>query len=140
MKRAGPYLVSALLIAAVWLPVLENEDSFPLSNYPMFSKARPTIAHIDHVVGRLPDGTTEVIPPAIVGSGEVLQAKTIVTHAIQRGRRATRQLCRAIAGRAPEYERIEIRSDSYDVPSYFDGNTKPLKSRVHARCKAKGAP
>jgi len=137
MKRAGAYIVSAALIAAVWLPVIQNTDSFPLSNYPMFSKARPSIAHIDHAVGVLPNGDTEVIPPNIVGSGEVLQAKTIVSHTIRRGRRAAGKLCRAIAGRAPNYERIEIRSDSYDVLGYLDGNTKPVKSRVHARCTAR---
>jgi len=136
--RAGALLVSGVLLAAVWSPVLEppSADSFPISSYPMFSRKRPAVAAVAHAIGVRADGTREVLAPSDVGSSEVLQAKVIIQRTVQRGRRAARKLCREIAGRVHDrYERVEIRTDKYRVLPYFDGDRSPIRTRMHARCR-----
>lgn len=149
--RAWAYLVSLALIGAVLWPLQQNEpkDSFPLSIYPMFSKARPTEASIDHVVAVATDGRQQAVPPHLVASGEVLQAKVAISHTLERGRRGAEELCRKVAAALvdqPDWswaERVEVRSDRYLVLGYFSGARKPVWSRVHARCPLhpeRGAP
>lgn len=142
LERAYGYVVSALLLGAVVYP-LQTEpprDSFPLSTFPMFSKSRPAFITIGHVVGVGADGQTLPIPPDLVASGEVLQAKVAIHNTIQRGRRATQQLCAEVTARIaadPDYAwvvSVEVRTDRYQVAGYFSGARKPVWSRTHARC------
>jgi hypothetical protein len=146
--RAYGYVVSAVLLGAVVYP-LQTEpqrDSFPLSTFPMFSKARPAFITIGHVVGVGADKQMRPIPPEIVASGEVLQAKVAIRDTIRRGRRATVALCDQVRQRVaadPDFawvERIEIRTDRYQVSGYFTGARKPVSTRKHASCHvSKGA-
>ena len=136
MARAAPWLVSAALLVALWWPLVAKRDSFPLSTYPMFSRERAAEIDVDHVIGVLADGGREPVPPSLVADGEVLQTRVLVRGAVQRGRDATRELCRAVAERAgTRYLELEVRSDRYQVLGYFAGNREPVTSRVHARCR-----
>jgi hypothetical protein len=127
-------IVSVAMLAAVASPLWHGVDSFPLSTFPMFSKARPAEVDIDHVVAVDAQGNRWALPPSLVMRGEVLQTKVAITEAI-RGRRA-RDLCRDVAARLedPAVVSVEVRSDRYRVSEYF-ANRKPIESRVHARCK-----
>jgi hypothetical protein len=140
--RAYGYLVSAIVVGALLYPlqVSPPRDSFPLSTFPMFSKARPPFADIDHVVAVDAAGASTVLPPGMVASDEVLQAKVAVTTVVRRGRKAAVELCLAVAQRVaadPEHAaavRVEVRSDRYQVDGYFSGARQPVSSSVHARC------
>lgn len=129
-----------LLLAVLW-PILRDppRDGFPLSNYPMFSADRRTAeADIGHVVGFSREGRHRPVPPAIVGSEEIMQAFQTVRLAIRRGDAG--ELCRDAAERVradpahADLERLEVRTDSYDALAYFAGDTKPRRTQVHARC------
>ena len=145
-RRAFAYTVSLTLVGAVLWPLQQNEpkDGFPLSTYPMFSRKRPTELSVDHVVAV--SGTRhEAVPPELVASGEVLQAKATITQKLRRGRRGAEELCRQVAERLRSdddwrwAEHVEVRSDRYLVLGYFSGAKKPIWSRRHARCALQGA-
>jgi hypothetical protein len=139
-ERIHGYVVSALLLGAVVYPLAAKGDSFPLSTFPMFSKARPDVAEIDHVVGIAANGGSRALPPEMVASREVLQAKVTVSLAVKRGKQAAAELCSAAAANVATesgwewVERLEVRSDTYQVSGYFSGSKQPLRSAVHARC------
>lgn len=128
-------IVSVVMLAAVAAPLVHGVDSFPLSTFPMFSKARPPEVDIDHVVAVDATGKEWALPPSLVMRGEVLQTKVAITQAI-RSRRA-RELCREVAARVNDSAvvKVEVRSDRYRVRDYFSSGRKPLASRLHARCK-----
>jgi hypothetical protein len=129
-------------------PLLRSRasDSFPLSTYPMFSQGRrePT-AVVERAVGVTEGGARRPIPPRLVGSDEVLQARAIVARTAARGAGAARALCKDIAARLPATEGfadvawVELRTDTFDAVAFFAGREEPSASKVHARCKV-GAP
>lgn len=129
-----------LLLAVLW-PILRDppRDGFPLSNYPMFSADRRSAdAEIGHVVGFSREGRHRPVPPALLGSEEIMQAHQTVRVAIRRG--YADDLCRRVAERVransaySDLERLEVRTDRYDALAYFAGDTKPRRTQVHARC------
>ena len=143
-ERAYGYVVSAILLGALIYPLQTDppRDSFPLSTFPMFSKARPAFITLDHVVGISADRkTTEPIPPELVASGEVLQTKVAIRNTVRRGRRAARELCQEVKARVATepslawVDWIEVRTDRYQVAGYFTGARKPVWTRKHARCR-----
>lgn len=128
-------IVSVVMLGAVISPLVHGVDSFPLSTFPMFSKARPPEVDIDHVVAVEATGTEWVVPPSVVMRGEVLQTKVAISQAI--GARRADALCAAVAARleAPTVVRLEVRSDRYLVAGYFSSARRPIRSHVHARCE-----
>ena len=135
--------VSVTMLAAITSPLLDDEDGFPLSTFPMFSRARPDELSLDHVVLVAADGTTTPVPPGLVFSSEVLQTKVAIHRAVRGGRRAAERLCQRVAARLREEGHpgafVEIRTDRYRVLTYVDGDETPLVSRRHARCPVDGA-
>ncbi len=146
-RRAFAYTVSLTLVGAVLWPLQQTKpkDDFPLSTYPMFSRKRPTELSIDHVVA-VAGTRQQAVPPHLVASGEVLQAKATITQKLRRGRRGAEELCRHVADRLRHEDgwtwadHVEVRSDRYLVLGYFSGAKKPIWSRKHAVCDTKGAP
>lgn len=147
-ERIFAYVFSIGLVLAVLWPLQRQppKDSFPLSTFPMFSKARPRFADISHVVGVDGEGERRPIPPALVANGEVLQAKVTIERTIRRGRRGAMKLCSEVAGRVAEagdefadVGKIEVRGDRYLVVGYFTSAKKPVSSRIHARCNVRRA-
>lgn len=143
MTRWYGNIISLLLIAAVLSPLQADPklDSYPLSSFAMFTTKRPPVVEIVHAVGFAKDGGTRPIPPRLVAGAEVLQAKVMLQQTVRKGRRASRKLCAKIAKRVGGdsghawVERIEVRSDRYQVMSYFSSARKPIRSRVHAKCE-----
>ncbi len=140
-------------VALVVSPVLAREpkDSFPLSTYPMFSHGRKdATVTVDHAVALGPGGDERPVPPALVGSDEVLQARATIGRAVRRGGVETQALCAAIAGRVKgasalsSAERIEIRTTKVDAVAWFiavgDGVAAPapLSVKRHASCPVPG--
>jgi hypothetical protein len=143
------YALSAILIALVIEPVLHRQprDGFPFSHYPMFSSARRAAeAEVVHAVGVTRGVERRPVPPRLVGTDEVLQARATIQQAIARGPAGARELCAVLAQRvaleagergAGAAEVIEIRTDTYDPVGYFDGDPAPRTSQVHARCRVR---
>ena len=67
--RWRAYLVSALFIVAVGLPLLGFlADGFPISTFPMFASARPQEVSIAHTVLIEADGTQRLPSPSAVAN------------------------------------------------------------------------
>lgn len=122
------------LLTASLTPIGFARDSFPLSTFPMFSKARPNVVSIARVMATGEDSEAPV-PPAVVASGEVLQAKVAIARAASSPAEAAK-LCAAVA------ERLRTRGtastllvvrDELPVPGYLQTH-KPDKRVVLARC------
>jgi hypothetical protein len=130
------YAVSAVAILAVAAPGLSDRDSFPLSNYPMFSYDRGRITALDTAVGVTTDGTQERLSPEVIAGGyEPIHASQTVSKAIRAGDAAG--LCREVAVRAEGdgLMRIEVVTETYDTIAWFDGDETPLRRVVHASCE-----
>jgi hypothetical protein len=75
-------------------------DSFPLSSYPMFARARTSAGlTLDYFVAVAPGGERSFVTPDDVGSAEVLQARSAIIDAVRGGRGARQRLCTAVAAR-----------------------------------------
>lgn len=134
-------IVSALTLLAVASPLIDDEDGFPLSTFPMFSKARPEELTLAHVV--LVDGDRrEPIAPGLVFSSEVLQTKVAIARAVRGGPKAALELCQKVAARLRAGGRargaVEVRTDRFHVLTYVDGDETPMKTHLHARCDVAG--
>ena len=121
------------------IPLALDRDSLPLSTFPMFSAAIDSTQSIGTAVGVEPDGSTvRLVPQLIAGTTVVNQAVTVVGDAIASGR--ADQLCADIARRVgndgpPDAVAIEVVTETYDAPAWFDGQREPVARHVHARCE-----
>ena len=133
------YVVAVVILVAVTAPLtgLATSDSFPVSDYPMFSYRRDTpVAGIAHAVGITPDGQRTTLSPAAVGTDEVIQAFETLRQAVRAGDAAVASLCEDIAGRVVSdgYTTVEISTDTFDAIAYLGGDRTPDSSVVHAIC------
>ena len=87
--RVHAYGFSALVLGAILWPLTQpaSYDSFPLSTYPMFARAKPARATISHALAIDTQGAQRVIPPAVVTGGEVMQARVTLRRAAPHHRR-----------------------------------------------------
>lgn len=141
--RFGRWLglgVGVASLAAVLSPLASmNDDSFPISSYPMFARPRgqPTLYA---VIARAGDGSERRLAPSWLGSSEVLQAKVLIQRSVERGPEATRELCRNVAERiaaapdASELRSVEVVRRRYDPIAYFVTGPQPLEQERLARC------
>ena len=102
---------TVLLIGATLSPLLRSpgDDGFPLSTYPMFATYRPTELEMSYALGMTATGERRTLRPTLVGSGEVLQAFTIVARAVGGGAGPSQALCKQIAKRLAASERDDDR-------------------------------
>lgn len=136
-------IVSTVVVAAVLSPIVpaEQVDGFPLSNYPMFSRAPDdSRVWLSHVVGWSRRGEHRPVEPGLVETEEVMQAMQTIKVAARRGPAAALDLCVHTAARVAEddayadIDLLEVRTDRYDVLTYFSGGRAPLRTQIHARC------
>jgi len=147
MHRAFVYGVSVLLVGLVLWPAFRDppRDSFPLSDYPMFSYGRPRArTTISHALGVTASGERVPLPPIVSAANrEVLQSMMIIENAIGGGAARVASFCNEVATRVAErrddedfarFVDVEIATSTYDGVAYFAGDTEPLERRMHARC------
>ncbi|HEX7097509.1 MAG TPA: hypothetical protein VF183_16615 [Acidimicrobiales bacterium] len=138
-RRLVAYGTALVAIVAVALPAFTDRDSFPLSNYPMFSYDRGRVASFDTALGVLADGSTERLSPRLIGGGyEVIHAAQTVSKAIRAG--DAEGLCAEIAARAAgdDFVAIQVVTERYDTIRWFEGDETPIDRRVHATCEVTG--
>lgn len=137
MGRWIGWAVVGLTGLAVVFPALtDGGDSYPLSNYPMFSSDRGSEADLATAVAESADGEVSRLDPrTIAGSDEVILAAATVSRAVRRGR--AEALCREIADRIddPEISRIVVRTERHDLVASLTDDAEPLSIDVHARCE-----
>jgi hypothetical protein len=139
--RVRAVLVGVVALLAVLWPVARQPqvDSFPLSNYPMFTQLRPRVTTIALAVGVDADGRDVVLDPGLVGGTlEVIQAVATVGRSIRDG--TSDELCEEIAARVAgsgphEVTHVAITTDHYDVVASLVHRSPPVRRAVHARCE-----
>jgi hypothetical protein len=101
MERVYAAVVSLVLLSAVLYPVLRDpeDDSFPLSTYPMFARNRTRVARVNAALALGQDGTEIAVSPLLIGSPEAMQAIRILNRSLKAGDSSAEALCRAIAAR-----------------------------------------
>lgn len=154
-------LAAGAVLAAVLLSPVRHyfngkdkveEDSFPLSTYPMFSDDRKDRARIPHVAGFTADGERMVPHYSHFGAGGLNQVRKQVTRMVRQGRavEVAQRYADALAAQrersAPRGEgpgavrrrreagivRVEVVRSRYFFDTYYAGNTTPQVETVHA--------
>src|SRR6476620_1973554 len=98
-QRLRAYLLGLGMPAAVLVPFLSGAgDSFPLSTYPMFAQPRGELT-LYSMVALNADGHAERLPPPLLGTKEVLQAKVLIQRSVDGGPDTMAQLCSDAAAR-----------------------------------------
>ncbi len=140
MSRGYALAVTLLFGAAVLSPLFRSppRDSYPLSNYPMFSDRLESVNDVRTAVGLGPDGERELLSPRLIGgSDEVMMAVQTVGDAVRAG--TTAELCHTIASRVARagypLAVVEVVTERHDSVDYFRGRDLPLATEVHARCE-----
>jgi hypothetical protein len=133
LKKAYAAVTSVALCLAVASPVRRHlgdtsaRDSFPLSTYPMFSKARPELEPATYVIALEEDGTRHFVRYTHWASGGWNQGRAQV-HRYKKGKAGGPQaLCERVARSLSEVEggwptqAVEVRMvwGEYDVERWF---------------------
>ncbi|NUL46278.1 hypothetical protein F7P69_13895 [Cellulosimicrobium funkei] len=135
-----------------------EEDSFPLSTYPMFSDDRKDRTRVPHVAGFTADGDRIVPHYSHFGAGGLNQVRKQITRMVRQGRAvevaqryadalAEQQRRSAGQGTGPGAQRrrkeagivrVEVVRSRYFFDTYFAGNSTPQMETVHARADVGG--
>ncbi|MEO0324308.1 MAG: hypothetical protein AAF447_15205 [Myxococcota bacterium] len=144
MERSYAALVSLALLGAMVSPALRDPpvDSFPLSDYPMFSLGRPSpLLDVTHALGVGADGERRALPPLLSAANrEVLQSMVTLHRAVQ-GAPGAAPHCAEVAERVAadpafaDVVAVELATSRFDTVRYLArGETAPLGRRIHHRC------
>jgi len=140
--RVRAYVVGAVIVLLVAWPFTwgAHHDSFPLSNYPMFSFPRHRVEALSSVVVQMPSGEIKRLSSQLIsGSSETTLASVTVTNAINSGDGGTDELCKTVAQRLegkPDLAGGEVLvvTERWDVVDYLQGGRVPEDRTIHARC------
>lgn len=148
--RVYAYAVSALALAAVLYPMRfdpqdPEQDSFPLSTYPMFSYDKPRTATVTSAVALGPGDAEQPVPPEFVATSETMQALRTIAKSVRAGRKQSRQLCESIAEHVarsaePHFARAEavaLITVTVDSIRFLAGDRTPLQRKQHLRCRVR---
>lgn len=139
MQRRTRLVVTWGVVAALLAPVVVDRDSFPLSTYPMYARARGDVVTL--ATARAIDERDDVhalTPGLIAQTDDPLLAAGELRHAIDRDRADER--CAEIATRVarathvPDAAAVEIVIERHDVLARAAGEPSLVERTVHARC------
>jgi len=137
-QLAGLVVGLGATLAVLWPLTAMEQDSFPISSYPMFARPRgqPTLYA---VVGRASDGSEVRLPASVVASSEPLQTKVLIQRSVEQGPEAMQALCRGVAQRVADGHdaprTIEIVRRRYDPIAYFTHGPRPLEQERLSSCR-----
>lgn len=142
MSRLHAYGLSLLLLGLVSWPAFRDppQDSFPLSDFPMFSEGRPSpIFTISQALGVTANDEREPLSPMISAANrEVLQSMVTIARGLHGNRQA---FCREIAARVAADDdldhvvAVEVATSTFDGVAYFAEAPVPVRRVVHVRCE-----
>jgi hypothetical protein len=140
MGRRARILITAGVVGALIAPVVLNRDSFPLSTYPMYSRARGDAVTFATAQAVDASGMVATLTLGVIGdSDDPLIVAGELRDAIRDGRAQER--CMEIALRAAEWDglppgtaTIDVVSERHDVVAQVEGVSSLLDRTVHASC------
>lgn len=134
-------VVAALLLAPAFRD--PSDDSFPLSTFPMFSKAKrdPGLV-ITQVLAVTAEGSRKPLPPELAtGNLEVIQALQMIRNEVYGGRERATRFCREVAARVRDAgepwrsaRAIEIVRSHFDTVAYFETGPEPVTRKRLQSC------
>jgi hypothetical protein len=141
VSRRTRIVITVGVAVALVVPVVLDRDNFPLSTYPMYSRARGdavTFATAQAVDG---SGATTTLTLGVIGdSDDPLVVAGELRGAISDGRASER--CAEIAERAARWEGlpvgavgIEVVTERHEVVARTEGVESLLERTVHATCE-----
>lgn len=125
--------------------VKNEQDSFPLSTYPMFSADRQGRVTVPHVIGLTADGRRIMPRHRHYGLGGLNQVRRQISRGV-REKRAL-QIAQTYADSlthaphtAEEATIVEVQvvRSRFLFDDYFVGDTRPQAESVHATCRIGG--
>lgn len=140
-ERWRAVAVAVVAVVAVLYPLTRvlTRDSFPLSNFPMFTHDPNDVTGFQRAIGVTADGTEVVLSPQLAGGTvEVIHAAQTIATALRRG--LGDELCVEIAERvagsgSPAIE-VLVVTDRFDI---IDGlrtdDPQPIDRDVHVTCE-----
>jgi hypothetical protein len=139
--RRARILITAGVVAALLAPVALDRDSFPLSTYPMYSRARGQAVVFATAQAVDENGNTTTLTLEVIGdSDDPLIVAGELRDAIRDDRADER--CEEIArraaawsGLAEERATIEVVTERHDVVVQVEGGDSLLERTVHASCE-----
>ncbi len=130
-------------VVSLFIPVALDRDSFPLSTYPMYSRARPSEVAFVTAVGVGSTGEVQRLSLGLIGdSDDPLIVAGELRAAVADGR--AEQRCTEIADRldsarpndvaAGRSVAVEVVTERHDVIAQVAGRPSEIDRVVHARC------
>jgi hypothetical protein len=143
--KAPAAVFSILVVCLVLSPIVQNwraipRDSFPLSYYPMFSKARSDQVRVTYLVGIDKQGRRYRISYRCAGTGGLNQVRKQILKRVADG--DADQICRALAARVArkqsgplaQVETVAIVTGQYRLSDYIGGQLTPTSLIIEASC------
>jgi hypothetical protein len=139
--RCGRIVATGVVVGALVAPVVLNRDGFPLSTYPMYSRARGDTVTFATAQVVDTNGTASTLTLRVIGdSDDPLVVAGELRDAIRDGRAAQR--CEEIADRARSWSglpsgdvSVEVVTERHDVVDQVEGDPSLLERTVHASCR-----
>jgi hypothetical protein len=127
--------VTAGLIAALISPAIRNEDSLPLSTYPMYSSRRSNLSKFVTASGIDDQGNrTTLSALTISGSRDRLITQSFLNDAVARGDASV--ICAELASRLdPSLSAVEIATEQHDTIARLQGRPSLMQRDLHASCE-----
>ncbi|MGH1493547.1 MAG: hypothetical protein ACRBK7_29805 [Acidimicrobiales bacterium] len=139
------YVVLAVTLVALVLPVLLDNDSFPLATYPMYARTRGDVVAISTATGLTSTGETIRLSPEIIGdSDDPLIVASLVRDAVNAGPAQVDILCRQIAERSvgslsldptDRLVQLQVVTETHNVVEHVLGRSSLLSREIHATCE-----
>lgn len=145
--RTGPaptrrtrWVATSAIVAALAAPVVLDRDSFPLSTYPMYSRARSGESTLITARGLTADGESRELTPTLIGdSDDPLVVVGRLRAALSTGRGDIR--CAEIAARVgrrealSEVTTIEIVAERHDTVARTLEEDSLIERDVRTTCE-----
>lgn len=119
-----------------------GRDSFPLSPYPMFARKKTSpMMSLEYAVALSDTGKRFFVEPGLVGSGEVLQARALISGAVRRGQDSAQAFCDALLLRVRASsdlrDTVELRlvRGRHNAVSYLQGDQSESVEKVVVSCR-----
>jgi hypothetical protein len=135
--RVRAYGVGAVMVVLVAWPFTwaARHDSFPLSNYPMFSFPRQRVEALSSVVVQMPSGEIKRLSSQLISGGSETALSPVTVIAVNSGDGGTDELCPGARSgwRATDRRRRGAgHHRAVDVVDYL--RVCAEERTVHARC------
>lgn len=140
-RRWAPAVTVVIVVAVAW-PITRPRaaDSFPMSNYPMFTADKDDTTVLSRALGTSGDGSEHTLSPRLAGGTvEVMHALHTIERAVADG--TVDELCREIADRVADavdgsITTVIVVTERYDVVEALTWSERvPVSRRVDASCQ-----